>query len=104
MRAIVHQAIKVYRLSFFLFAKIVFERLIRLREGIEWPHSRMDVWETVVGRPPQSNASMMLLFAGEEEDIIAASDKISYLLLGLSPCVRSKSMPIRTAIFPTHRR
>jgi hypothetical protein len=75
MRAIIHQVIKVYRLSFFLFVNIVFEGLIRLREGIEWPHSRMDVWETAVGRPPRSNAAMMLLFEGEEVDIIAASDQ-----------------------------
>ena len=73
MRAIIHQAIKVYRLSFFLFVNIVFEGSIRLREGIEWPYSRIDVWETAVGRPPQSNAAMMLLFEGEEVDIIGAS-------------------------------
>jgi hypothetical protein len=75
MRAIIHRVIKVYRLSFFLFVNTVFERLIRLREGIEWPHARMDVWETAVGQPPPSNATIVLPFEGEEADIIAASDE-----------------------------
>jgi hypothetical protein len=75
----------------------------------------MDVWETTVGRPPKSNAAMMLLFEGEEVDVIAASDifgghgryeklQISYLLEGLFLCVRAPGMPIRTAILPTRPR
>jgi hypothetical protein len=91
MRAIIHQVIKVYRLSFFLFVNIVFEGLIRLREGIERPHSRMDVWETAVGRPSLSNAAMMLLFEGGEVEVIGASDKTSYLLKGvISMCSYSR--------------
>jgi len=70
----IHQVIKVYRLSFFLFVNICFEGSIRLRGGIEWSHSCMDVWETTVGRPPKSNAAMTLRFEGKEVDVIAASD------------------------------
>jgi hypothetical protein len=68
----------------------------------------MDVWETTVGRPPQSNAAMTLLFEGEEVDVIAASD-ISRTMVAMKNCksityrkgclcvVRAPGMPITSA-------
>ena len=57
---------------------------------------------------------MTLRFEGKEVDVIAASDifgamvywklQVSYLLEGLSLCVRALGMPTRTAIAPTRRR